>query len=356
MITKYEKNKLVKLRKQGYSWREIAREFKKDSKCRNLSYEGLRGMYQKIAQEDKEAEAVRLINILSQKKVIQIYDLADEMDLSPKRVKETLNKLIESGKNITIDNNIVIFNEPRKGTEIDFETGNSDYIKFGIVSDTHFGSKYQQLTALYDFYNRCKSEDVQVVFHAGDWVAGRGIYKGQEYDNFLHSMKEQREYLMEKYPRTGIKTIGITGNHDESWTSLTGDSLINLAAQTRDDIEIVAEYQAFVNFNGFKVCLYHPDGGQAYAISYKLQKLVESFTAENLPDIVIMGHFHQKEYVTIRNVECFQAACFESQTPYEVRRNLHPVIGGWIVEIFREDNKIQVQTKFVKYNPKEKDW
>jgi len=32
MITKYEKNKLVKLRKQGYSWREIAREFKKVSK------------------------------------------------------------------------------------------------------------------------------------------------------------------------------------------------------------------------------------------------------------------------------------------------------------------------------------
>lgn len=50
-MLEYEKNKLVKLREQGYSWREIAHEFKKDSYCRNLSHEGLRLMYQKIAKE-----------------------------------------------------------------------------------------------------------------------------------------------------------------------------------------------------------------------------------------------------------------------------------------------------------------
>jgi len=33
-MLEYEKNKLVKLREQGYSWREIAYEFKKDSYCR----------------------------------------------------------------------------------------------------------------------------------------------------------------------------------------------------------------------------------------------------------------------------------------------------------------------------------
>jgi len=50
-MLEYEKNKLVNLRKQGYSWREIAYEFKKDNYCRNLSHEGLRLMYKKIAKE-----------------------------------------------------------------------------------------------------------------------------------------------------------------------------------------------------------------------------------------------------------------------------------------------------------------
>jgi len=50
-MLEYEKSKLVKLRKQGYSWREIAHEFKKDSFCRNLSHEALRLMYKKIAKE-----------------------------------------------------------------------------------------------------------------------------------------------------------------------------------------------------------------------------------------------------------------------------------------------------------------
>jgi len=129
--------------------------------------------------------------------------------------------------------------------------------------------------------------------------------KGQEYDIFLHSLEEQREYLIEHYPKIeGIKTIGIRGNHDEAWTRLVGDIIMDRVTEEREDIEIISEYQGFAEVNGFRISLHHPDGKQAYAISYKLQKLTESFTAENLPDVVVLGHFHQKEYVTIRNVEC----------------------------------------------------
>jgi len=353
MLTQYEKEKLIKLRKKGYSWRKIAKEFENNSHCKSYSHEYLRRAYSELVEQTDDA---RILSVLAQHKVISLYDLADEVDMSPRRVQEMLENLIAAGKNITIKDKTVIFNEPKKGTEIKLDNANKDYIKFGIVSDTHLGSRYQQLTALYDFYERCKDEKVDVVFHAGDWVAGKGVYKGQEYDSFLHSMKEQREYLTEKYPEVGIRTIGITGNHDESWTAIAGEQLIFLVTKQREDIQVVAEYQAFIDFSGIKICLYHPDSGQAYAISYKLQKLVESFTAENLPDVVIMGHFHQKEYVTIRNVECFQAACFEAQTPYEVRKNLHPVIGGWIVEVARIGDKVEIAPKFVKYKPKKDDW
>lgn len=354
MMTDYERRKLIQLREKGFSWRRIETEFKKDRQCRKYSHEWLRKVYNRIISSD---ETLKVLNVLGERKVIAIYELADELDLSPKRVRQVLESLIESGKDISIKDNLVIFNAPRRGAEVRIDSGTRDYLKLGIASDTHLGSRYQQLTALRDFYERCKDEGVTVVFHAGDWLAGKNVYKGQEYDIFLHSMREQREYLAEKYPRVeGIKTIGITGNHDESWTAHTGDKPVELAARHRDDIEIVAEYQAFVTVNGFKICLYHPDGAQAYAISYKLQKLVESFTAENLPDVVVMGHFHQKEYVTIRNVECFQAGCFEAQTPYQVRRNLHPVIGGWIIELVRTKNGVQVVSKFIKYVPRLNDF
>ena len=84
---------------------------------------------------------------------------------------------------------------------------------FGIVSDTHFGSIHEKIDELYTFYAICKKEGINVVVHAGDLVAGWGVYKGQENEVHTFGADGQVAYVIKNYPKVkGITTYFITGN------------------------------------------------------------------------------------------------------------------------------------------------
>jgi hypothetical protein len=88
--------------------------------------------------------------------------------------------------------------------------------RFAVVSCSQIGSKYQQLTHLYSFYKLCKKRGVELVLHCGDLVDGEKIYRGHEYELFLHGADAQRDYTIENYPSfAGIETKVILGNHIE---------------------------------------------------------------------------------------------------------------------------------------------
>ena len=79
--------------------------------------------------------------------------------------------------------------------------------------------------------------------------------------------------------------------------------------------------------------LLHPDGAAAYAISYNLQKLVESFEGGRKPHVLVVGHWHQMAYIHVRNVHAFYPGCFQAQTEFERRRGLQPQIGALLLDI-----------------------
>lgn len=88
-----------------------------------------------------------------------------------------------------------------------------DSFRFGVVSDTHLASAYQQLTHLNTFYTICARRRIKVVFHCGDLVAGGRVYRGQEFDLFMHGYLAQRNYVVTHYPkRKGVRTKIIGGN------------------------------------------------------------------------------------------------------------------------------------------------
>lgn len=95
-----------------------------------------------------------------------------------------------------------------KKTRIKVEGG---VIKFGVVSDTHLGSNYCQITFLQWFYKHIAKKGARFVLHAGDVTDGIGIYRSQEFEVHKHGFSEQLEYVCEKYP-SDIPTYYITGN------------------------------------------------------------------------------------------------------------------------------------------------
>lgn len=235
-----------------------------------------------------------------------------------------------------------------------------EHYKFAVVSCTQIGSKYQQLTHLHTFYKLCKKRGIQLVLHCGDLVDGSKVYRGQEYELFLHGADEQRDYTVEHYPHIpGIQTKVILGNHDESFWKTDGYNIVKAICEKREDMEYLGDYLAFVKVDGIKVGIMHSAGGVAYARSYKLQKICEQFSPEVKPHMLFVGHWHIQCHVpAYRNVEAFSMGCFQSQTPFLTRLGLSPNIGGLIIDIrVNKSGLLGITTEWIPfYVPIEKDF
>lgn len=220
-------------------------------------------------------------------------------------------------------------------------------IRFGLIGDTHIGSLYHRQDALLAFYRHCQDEGLEHVLHCGDILAGWKVYKGQEFE--LHpsgrSWPEQRKLFSDGVPDLGITTIFITGNHDASFKKLIGLVVGEELSTIRPDWKFIGQDIGDVVLKTkqgqrFVVRLIHPGGGTAYALSYHVQKIIESMAGGQKPDLMGIGHYHKAEWIpSYRNVSAIQAGCFESQTPFMVQRSIQAHIGGWIVTVVLGDRK-----------------
>jgi predicted phosphodiesterase len=239
-----------------------------------------------------------------------------------------------------------------KTFKADFTKMAGNKYRFAVISCTQIGSKYQQMSHLYTFYKLCKRRRIKTVLHCGDLVDGTRVYRGQEYELFLHGADAQVDYTVDNYPMIdGITTKVIVGNHDESFWKYDGFNVVKAICQRRDDMEYLGDYLAFLDEEFIKIAVMHGGGGVAYARSYKLQKIIEQFSPQNKPHMLFAGHWHVQNHIpAYRNVEGFMMGCFQSQTPFLTRLGLTPNIGGLIVE-YRADSTglLGIKTEWIPF-------
>jgi predicted phosphodiesterase len=243
-----------------------------------------------------------------------------------KQAEKRVNILEEQVKELTKQSTIIVHPYTQKR------------IKFGLISDTHLGSMYEELEFLKFAYKIFKKEKIENVYHAGDVLEGEKIYRGQEYEIRYHGVDEQVEHCVKDYPKIdGITTYFIDGNHTLSFHNEAGVDVGRIINLQRKDLVYVGKEEADIrleNKNGSCILrLVHPGGGTAYAISYTVQKYINSLTGGEKPNIVGIGHFHKTEYLFFRNVHAFQAGCFQAQTPFMRRKRTPAMVGFWIIDI-----------------------
>ena len=242
----------------------------------------------------------------------------------------------ELGDTIWIDTAIAQNLEP--------ETLNVDWkgnkiIRLGLISDTHFNSKYIQLSYLHDFYDICKHEGIKHIYHAGDIDEGEQMRVGHQYECYTQGADEHVDEIVRIYPNNGIQTHFITGNHDASIIKRCGYNIGRSISSQRSDMHYLGQDCAIIKLTpNCTMELRHPWGGSSYAISYKPQKMIDAMQGGDKPNILAIGHFHKLEYLFYRNVHCFQVGTFQGQTPFTKGQGLSVHMGGWIVEIHVDDN------------------
>ncbi len=222
--------------------------------------------------------------------------------------------------------------------------------RFGVISDTHYGSKYARedvCEALYDWFAQ---EGITTVYHGGNWIDGEARFNAHDLIPEAHGMQAQLDYFVEKYPtREGITTYYVTGDDHEGWyAQREGVDIGRMLADTakragREDLVHLGYMEAFITHTHkksrktSKLLLMHPGGGSAYATSYAPQKIVEAMQPGEKPGILILGHYHKLEYLNIRGVHAIQGGCTKDLDPFGRKKRLQYHIGGWIIEAWQDD-------------------
>jgi hypothetical protein len=235
-------------------------------------------------------------------------------------------------------------------------------IRFGLIGDTQIGSLYQRVDALKAFYKRCADEGVMDILHAGDVIDGWRVYRGQEFE--LHpngrSWPEQRDMFADSVPKiNGMRTVFITGNHDNSFKKLIGMIAGDELSRIRSDWKFAGQDVAIIvlktkSGQRFSVELLHPGGGiNQYALSYRPQRIIEAIPGGTKPDLIAIGHFHKAFFIpNYRNIAALCVGTFQSQTPFMAQQSIMAHIGGWIVTvILNERSKLtsRVQAEFISF-------
>ena len=235
--------------------------------------------------------------------------------------------------------------------EPSFVGGTTEYMSrkdnsyhFGVVSDNHLGSKYERLDVLNELYDIFSLSGVDRVYNAGNWIEGESRFNHHEL--LVHGMDAQVIYLAKNYPeRQGITTYAVSGDDHEGWyAQREGVDIGKYAESTMRqfgrldwvNLGYMEAHVRLVNANSGKsaiMAVVHPGGGSAYALSYAVQKIIESLEGGQKPAVGIYGHYHKMWAGNIRNVWCLQPGFTKDQDSFMRKKRLEAHVGGVLVTL-----------------------
>lgn len=331
---------LLRLIQERKLYREIAEELQEAGYSR--SAEGVRKHYKQLESEgltpaltlDDVVEVSEVQDNLSNRIMtatrrasMSYEELSDKFDTGISKIRAAVKELSDCGYNITVTDNeqVAMSPQPELGGEykIDIYNQTKGVYRFGAIGDSHMCSKYERLDVLEALYDEFKRQELDTVYHCGNWIDGE--FRFNKHDLHTAGLDAQLQYFVEAFPqRKGIKTYYISGDCHEGWYGQReglniGQHLMYVAKEYgRDDLEHIGHLEADVVYKAPEgqttVRLVHPGGGSAYALSYSVQKIVESYQGGEKPQVLLCGHYHKAEYSYIRGVHCVQVGCFSQNT------------------------------------------
>jgi len=222
--------------------------------------------------------------------------------------------------------------------------------RFGVISDTHYGSKYCREDVVATLYDWFAAEGVTRVYHAGNWIDGEFRFNKFDLIPEAHGMQAQLDLFVARYPmKRGVETHYVAGDDHEGWYAQREGVDIGRMLETtareagRNDLRYLGYKEAFITLEHkrtgetAKLLVDHPGGGSSYAVSYVLQKIVEAFQPGEKPGIYIAGHYHKMGYFRPRGVHVMHAGCTKDLDTFGRKKRLDYQLGGMIVEAVQDE-------------------
>ena len=82
-----------------------------------------------------------------------------------------------------------------------------------------------------------------------------------------------------------------------------------------------------------KINLWHGEDGNSYALSYRVQKIIESIQGGEKPSIMFCGHTHKYVKLFERNIHAISTGCMEDQTDWMRGKRIPAHVGFGVYDI-----------------------
>lgn len=236
---------------------------------------------------------------------------------------------------------------PTKEKVISFE---GDTYRFAHITDTHFGASCFKEDTWNAIVKEINSQNLDAVFHTGDITDGLSTRRMDAVYDLTHiGYKQQKDYSIELLSQISPPIYAIGGNHDRFYLKSAGALIAEDIAKEVEGMHYLGEDMADFVIQGkdreIRIRLWHGEDGSSYATSYRVQKLVESFSGGDKPNVLLCGHTHKQIFMFDRNIECLSggAVCYQSNWMRSKRLANHT--GFWIAEMTFNEGGI------VKFSP-----
>ena len=271
-------------------------------------------------------------------KVMDMKKLEKLIDKEGLTEKEVMT-LIKSGKN----------NEPRQAEYL--PVGGKSF-SYGYFSDSHIGH-HKFLENLWDKLVRMtKKNKPDFMLNIGDTLEGMSNRAGHVYELSEIGFGQQMDKAEGLIGQLTAPVYSIDGNHD-GWFKIGQNMGVIVGQELEkrlDNYKHLGEMEGDLNVEGINIKLFHGNDGTAYATSYKLQKLIESFSGGEKPHIVHSGHYHKALYMFNRNVHGFESGTLCGQSKFMRGRKIPAHTGFGFVTVYHNKKGVdRLVHEFVPY-------
>lgn len=298
--------------------------------------------------------------------ITTLPEISHEFDLSEEGAIRVLDTLQQKGYDVFIERNTkrVSLSQEALGSgtiEVERITFRKS-LKFGLVSDTRLGDKSFQLSLLYDAYEVFKARNVDFVIHAGNLVAGDRP-KSRQDELFLHASADQKQFVVDHYPRVDFRTYIVSGPLDLTWRTKSGYNIVRDICSARDDLIYRRSEAAIFDAKGNLIYVAHPGNDDTpYAKSYKPQKISENLVGyfrsigkhgKEIPQIAFLGGWHVIDQFFGQFAHgTYVLPSFIAQNKHLAAKHIGPTIGCIIIEMFFDDdgNITEVKPDYIVLN------
>ena len=218
---------------------------------------------------------------------------------------------------------------------------NGKHFRIGGITDTHIGSSYFREERVYQAFEEFHKQKVDFVAHVGDVTEGMSNRPGQIYELSELGYHAQRKKAVEVLGQWDGKMYLIDGNHDRWFMKSNGAIIVKDIAQMLPDGEFLGHDEGDISLNGKATLkLWHGEDGSSYAVSYRIQKVIESLSGGEKPSVMFLGHTHKATYLFERNVHCYSLGCIESQSAWMRGKRLSAHTGFWIIDLWVNEDGV----------------